>query len=43
MIFWPLEKVRRKVFEEVLVPAGMGDVAIYTELGRFMMAPYGHL
>ncbi|NBH83281.1 diaminopimelate decarboxylase [bacterium C-53] len=33
----------RKVFEEVLVPAGMGDVAIYTELGRFMMAPYGCL
>ena len=33
----------RKVYEEVLVPAGMGDVAIYTELGRYMMAPYGHL
>ena len=33
----------KKVFEEVLVPAGMGDVAIYTELGRFMLAPYGHL
>ena len=33
----------RKVYEEVLVPADMGDVAIYTELGRFMMAPYGHL
>lgn len=33
----------RKVYEEVLVPAGMGDVAIYTELGRFMLAPYGHL
>ncbi len=33
----------RKVYEEVLVPAGMGDVALYTELGRFMMAPYGHL
>lgn len=33
----------RAVYEEVLVPAGMGDVAIYTELGRFMMAPYGHL
>lgn len=33
----------RKVFEEVLVPAGLGDVAIYTELGRFMMGPYGHL
>ncbi len=33
----------RKVYEEVLVPAGMGDVAIYTELGRFMLAPYGCL
>ncbi len=33
----------REVYQEVLVPAGMGDVAIYTELGRFMMAPYGHL
>ena len=32
-----------KVFDEVLVPAGMGDVAIFTELGRFMLAPYGHL
>lgn len=33
----------RKVYEEVLVPAGMGDVAIFTELGRFMLAPYGAL
>lgn len=33
----------RKAYEEVLVPAGMGEVAIYTELGRFMLAPYGHL
>ncbi len=33
----------RKVYEEVLVPAGMDDVALYTELGRFMLAPYGHL
>ena len=33
----------RKVYEEVLVPAGMGDVAIYTEMGRFMMGPYGQL
>ncbi len=33
----------RKVYEEVLVPAGMGDVALYTELGRFMLAPYGYL
>ena len=33
----------RKVYEEILVPGGMGDVALYTELGRFMLAPYGHL
>jgi len=33
----------RRVYEEVLVPAGMGDVALYSELGRFMLAPYGHL
>lgn len=33
----------RKAYEEVLIPAGMGDVAIYTELGRFMMGPYGCL
>ena len=33
----------RKAFEEILVPAGMGDVSICTELGRFMLAPYGHL
>ena len=33
----------RKKFEEILVPEGMGDVAIFTELGRFMLAPYGHL
>ena len=32
-----------KVYDEVLVPAGLGDVAIYTELGRFMMGPYGAL
>jgi len=33
----------RKVYEEVLVPAGMGNVSIFTESGRFMLAPYGHL
>ena len=32
----------RKKFEEILVPAGMGDVAIFTEMGRFMLAPYGY-
>ena len=30
----------RKAYEEILVPAGMDDVAICTELGRFMLAPY---
>ena len=33
----------KKAYEEILVPAGMDDVAIFTELGRFMLAPYGHL
>lgn len=33
----------RGVYEEVLIPAGMGDVEIYTELGRFMLGPYGCL
>ena len=33
----------RKQFEKILVPAGMGDVAIYTELGRFMLGPNGCL
>ena len=32
-----------KVYDEVLKPAGMDDIAIYTELGRFMLAPYGCL
>ena len=32
-----------KVYDEILVPAGMDDVAIYTEMGRFMLAPYGCL
>jgi len=32
-----------KVFDEILVPAGMGDVKIFTEMGRFMLAPYGSL
>ncbi len=30
-------------YDKILVPAGMDDVAIYTEMGRFMMAPYGAL
>ncbi len=33
----------RKVYEEVLVPAGMGKVKIFSELGRFMLAPNGAL
>ena len=33
----------REAYEEILTPAGMDDVALYTELGRFMLAPYGHL
>ena len=33
----------RRAFEEVLVPAGMGDVALCAEMGRFMMGPYGCL
>ncbi|MEG1992899.1 MAG: diaminopimelate decarboxylase [Acetivibrio sp.] len=33
----------RKVYEEVLVPAGLGEITLMTELGRFMMGPYGAL
>ena len=33
----------REQLERVLTPAGMGDVAIFTEMGRFMLAPHGHL
>ena len=33
----------RRAYEDILVPAGMGDVSIFTELGRFMLAPFGHL
>ena len=33
----------RKAYKEILVPAGMGDVKIFTELGRYMLAPHGHL
>ena len=36
------EGVRVK-YEEILTPNDMGDIAIFTELGRFMLAPYGHL
>ncbi len=33
----------RKVYEKILVPEGMGQVRIFTEMGRFMMGPYGAL
>jgi len=33
----------RRAYDEILTPAGMDDVALCTELGRFMLAPYGHL
>ena len=36
------EGVRRR-YEQILAPEGMDDLAIFTELGRFMLAPYGHL
>ena len=33
----------KKKYEEILVPEGRDDIAIYTEMGRFMLAPYGQL
>ena len=33
----------RKNYEQILTPQGMDDIVIFTELGRFMLAPYGHL
>ena len=33
----------RKAYEDILVPAGMGDAKIFTEMGRFMLGPYGAL
>lgn len=33
----------RRAYEEVLVPAGMGNVRLYTEMGRYILAPYGAL
>lgn len=32
-----------RAFNEVLAPAGLGHLAVVAELGRFMLAPYGHL
>jgi len=36
------EGVRRE-YNSILVPQGMDDISIFTELGRFMLAPFGHL
>ena len=36
------EGVRQR-YELILKPQGMDDIAIFTELGRYMLAPYGHL
>ena len=33
----------RRAYEEVLAPAGLDDVAIFTELGRFMTGPHALL
>ena len=33
----------KRVYEEILVPAGLGDIAIYTEMGRFITGPHGGL
>ena len=33
----------RQAYERILTPNGMGDVAIYTEMGRYMLAANGHL
>ncbi|MBR4574503.1 MAG: diaminopimelate decarboxylase [Lachnospiraceae bacterium] len=33
----------RKVYDEIFGPAGMTDVAIYTEMGRYVTGPYGAL
>ena len=33
----------RERYEQIMTPAGMDDVAIFSELGRFMLAPYGEL
>jgi diaminopimelate decarboxylase len=33
----------RKVYEKIFVPKGMNDVRIFTEMGRYVMGPYGAL
>ena len=32
-----------RVFDEILIPAGLGDITLFTELGRYMLAPNGIL
>lgn len=32
-----------KVFDEILTPNGLGDISIFTEMGRFMTGPFGAL
>ena len=32
-----------QVYDRILKPEGMDDIAIYTEMGRFMLGPYGAL
>ena len=41
-IFEIAKGVKRE-YENILTPNGLGDVAIFTELGRYMLAPYGAL
>ncbi len=33
----------RQAYEDILVPAGLTDTAVYTELGRYMTGPFGGL
>ena len=33
----------RQAYQKILAPEGMDDIAIYTEMGRFMLGPYGAL
>ena len=33
----------KEAYDKIIRPSGMHPLAIYTELGRFMLAPYGYL
>lgn len=33
----------KRAYEEVIIPAGMEQMAVYTEMGRFITGPYGML